>query len=62
MILKFSINNDIESKKELLDFLYPNLVSNQVKILTNENSRINRFCKKNIHTLELIKRLELVEV
>lgn len=61
MLFEFHIENDFESKKELLSLFYPNLISSQNRTLSNEKNALIKMQKKNVNLSQLIKKLDLYE-
>ncbi len=60
--LQYKISNDIQSKKELLDWCYPKVIVNQTIHISNKDSKLVKICSKNANILDLVKKLDLIEV
>lgn len=55
-------STDLESKKELLSWFYPKLKNKQFLKVSNKDKKLVKIIKKNPLVLDLVKKLDLMEV
>ena len=62
MTLIYVGSTDLDSKKELLSWFYPKLESKQFAIVTNKDKKLIKVISKNPLVLDLVNKLDLMEV
>jgi len=62
MILVYKISNEIQDKKELLNWCYPNIMIHEKVLIDNKSSKLVKICSKNKSIADLVKSLDMIEV
>ena len=62
MLLHYNSEFTLENKKALLSWFYPNLRARQNLLVSNENDKIVKICKRNKNIARLVDELDLMEL